>query len=140
MHCNKFQTITTPDGMTMSLCGQYVGRRNDRETLNESELSERLSAHYDLISPEKKFAIYGDEGYSGSRYIVVPHSKSFTSPLEEETNHSLSKARVAIEMEFGKVVQYLSGPKCKYLNKLKQTAPARKYVLATVFKNMHTCV
>lgn len=67
-------------------------------------MSERLSAHFDLISSEKKFAIYGDEGYSGSRHIVVPYSKPFTSPLEEETNHSLSKARVGIEMEFGKVV------------------------------------
>lgn len=36
MHCNKFQAITTPDGMTMSLCGPYVGRRNDRGMLNES--------------------------------------------------------------------------------------------------------
>ncbi|KAI8641964.1 hypothetical protein BD408DRAFT_316204, partial [Parasitella parasitica] len=46
IHCNKLQATSTTDGITTSLCGPYVKRRNYRGMLIESQISERLSAHF----------------------------------------------------------------------------------------------
>ena len=140
IHCLKYQAINTPDGITSSLFGPYGGSSNDRGMLNESQLMRRLSAHFETASPDKWFAIYGDEAYWFSKHIIPPNRKPFTSDHEKKTNESMSKVRVSIEMEFGKVSQYFAGCKWKYGNRLNQTKPALKYTLSTVFKNFHTCL
>jgi hypothetical protein len=100
----------------------------------------RLSNHFDEVSPEKDYAIYGDEAYSLSKHVIPPFNKTTMDDVEKESNVSMSKVRVAVEMEFGKTAMYFSGSKWKYGNRILQTKPALKYILAIIFKNIHTCL
>jgi hypothetical protein len=52
----------------------------------------------------------------------------------------MSKVRVAVEIEFGKTAMCFSGSKRKYSNRILQNKPALKYILAIIFKNIHTCL
>lgn len=140
MHCLKFQGVCTPDGITSSLYGPYTGSRNDRGMLTRSQLIARLSAHFESVSPDKRYMLYGDEGYSYNRYLMVPFPKSLCNEQETATNLAMSKVRVSVEMDFGKTAQYFSACKWKYGNKILQTRPGLKYLLSIVFKNFHTCL
>ncbi|KAG2190876.1 hypothetical protein INT47_004042, partial [Mucor saturninus] len=104
-HCIKFQAISTPDGITSSLSGPYVGRRNNRGMLNESQMLQRLQAHFGHISPEYEYCIYGDEAYWSTMHVIQSYRSPLRNEFEGEVNLSMSKVRVAIEMEFGKVSQ-----------------------------------
>lgn len=135
MRCNNFQAIFTPDGMISSVCGAYVGRRNDMGMLSESKTHERLKRHFETISPNKTYAIYGDEEYSLSRHLICPNRQPFNTGHEKETNESMSNVRAAIETP-----QYFGSCKWKYGNKSGKTTPARKYVIAILFENFYTCI
>lgn len=139
VHSVKFRAISTPDSLTSSVFGPYTGSNNDQGMFNSSNLMSRLNLHFEKVSP-KIFSIYGDEAYSISKHITCPFPKATMNEVEESCNKSMSKFRVAIEMEFGKIVQYFSSVKFKYLNRVFRTKPALKYFLATVFKNIHTCL
>jgi hypothetical protein len=107
---------------------------------NSSEISERLSSHFDSVSPEKVYAIYGDEAYFLGDHVIPPFSKHTATDDQLRVNRSMSKVRSAVEMEFGKTVQLFGAVKWKYNNKVGKTKPALKYILATIFKNIHTCI
>jgi hypothetical protein len=140
IHCITFQAISTPDGITSSLCEPYNGNNNCPETFNSSLMLSRLNYHFDEVSPEKDYAVYGDETYSLSKHIILPFNRVTMDEIEKETNVSMSKVRVAVEMEFGKTATCFSGSKWKHGKRILQNKPALKYILAIIFKNIHTCL
>lgn len=137
---NKFQVILTPDGIISSVFGPLTGKKNDREILNESRIMSRLQVHFENETPGKSFAIYGDEYYPINELIIPPFSKPFEAEVEEEANASMSKARIAVKLEFGKVTRLFSGCEWKYGNKPNQTRPVMMYMINILFKNFHTCL
>lgn len=138
MHCLKYQAISTPDGITSSIFGPYDGSTNDPGMLNRSNLKERLNKHFSMAGSDKRYSIYGDEAYTLSDHITRPFKKPYKHVYEKPANVSMSKVRIAVEMEFGKTVQLFSDTKWKYGNRILQTKPALKYTLASIFKNFHT--
>jgi hypothetical protein len=58
IHCIKFQSLLTPDGIIASLYGPVEGRHHDLFLLRESHLTDILN-----MSRFHDYVIYGDPGY-----------------------------------------------------------------------------
>jgi hypothetical protein len=63
----KYQAVTAPDGLKVSLAGPFGGRSHDNEMLRQSGLLKSL-ASLDYGVNEGHFFMYGDAGYVLSRY------------------------------------------------------------------------
>ncbi|KAJ8914010.1 hypothetical protein NQ315_012033, partial [Exocentrus adspersus] len=70
MHCLKYQSVCTPDGLIINLQGAYQGRRHDAAILRESRLLEQLQLH--VVFPDQEFVLYGDEGYGLMNLLIRP--------------------------------------------------------------------
>jgi hypothetical protein len=77
--------LVPPDGITSSLCEPYNGNNNGPETFNSSQMFSRLNYHFDEVSPEKDYAVYGDETYSLSKHIIPPFNGVTMDDIEKET-------------------------------------------------------
>lgn len=108
IHCVKFKTISTPDGITSSVFEPYNASNNDQGMVNSSGTLSRLISHCEKVSPDKDFVVYGDEAYSIGKHIVSAFPKENMNGVQDRCNKSMSKVRVAVEMEFGKTVQLFS--------------------------------
>ncbi|KAI8891294.1 hypothetical protein K501DRAFT_166411, partial [Backusella circina FSU 941] len=87
---------------------------------------------------ENKFTVYGDDTYSLTRHIIPPFNEVLMDEVEERTNLPMRRVRRVVETEFRKTVTSLS--RRKYGSRILETKPALKYVLVTIFKNIHTCL
>ncbi|OAD67281.1 hypothetical protein PHYBLDRAFT_63722 [Phycomyces blakesleeanus NRRL 1555(-)] len=145
IHCIKHQAIATPDGITSSLVGPFIGSTHDAKMFDDSRTLDRLILHLDQLSTEENdigYAIYGDLAYTASEHVFRPYREY---ELRRHLNgkyviKKMSKVRVQVEMEFGKMFQFFKFCKSDYAMKIRgNTKPFQVYVLCTIFKNFHTC-
>nr|CAH7716800.1 unnamed protein product [Callosobruchus chinensis] len=101
-HCLKYQSLVTPDGLTISCMGPFEGRRHDAGILRESGLYGQLEDT--TVFPEGHFVIYGDQAYGIRELILCPFPGLNLNPEHEMFNNSMSTVREAMEWIFGKVV------------------------------------
>ncbi|OAD68488.1 hypothetical protein PHYBLDRAFT_188753 [Phycomyces blakesleeanus NRRL 1555(-)] len=140
LHALKYQSIVTPDGITSSLLGPYVGSRHDQYIYTMSKTEARVEKYLDIVPDvELPFALYGDPAYMFSKCLYSSFEGVSLSDLDKKINKSMSKVRVAIEWEFGEVQKYFKYSKYKYAMKTGETSPATVYMLSAVFKNMIHC-
>jgi hypothetical protein len=70
LHGMVFQAITTPDGLTSSLFGPFIGRTNDWGMFNASEIPYRL--HRMMPASNKMLYLYSDPASHCSYSVICP--------------------------------------------------------------------
>ena len=105
-HCLKYQGIMCPDGIIAQMKGPWIGSRNDCGMLNESQLIDILSAHFN--AGDIPIVLYGDPIYSFTSHIWSGFKGARLTEGEEQFNKTLSSVRESVEWGFGKVITYFA--------------------------------
>ena len=104
VHSLKYQGMSTPDGMLQQLAGPWPGRRHDSVIYSNSGLPEWL-----LTLPRHPsnamFVLYADAGYHSKPGLMVPFTDTYDL-RKEAFNDVMTSARIAIEWEFGGILQH----------------------------------
>lgn len=98
-HCIKSQNITIAKGLIASMFGSVEGRRHDVFILRESNVVNDMERH-------PGFHLYGDQGYSMKSWLITRFSNLRRNAEERCFNRALSRARIAVEGNFGWIVCY----------------------------------
>ncbi|OAD75373.1 hypothetical protein PHYBLDRAFT_166621 [Phycomyces blakesleeanus NRRL 1555(-)] len=120
IHALKFQAVVTPDGITSSLLGPFIGSCHDHFIYTISKIENRLKKYLAPTSDSEKY------------YALYDHNKF--------CNKSMSKVHIAVEWDFGEVQKYFKYCKYKYAMKTKENNLAKIYQLSSIFKNMYHCI
>lgn len=137
-HGFKFQAVVTPDGIVSHLCGPFTGNRHDITILRESGLLENLRQQ--LRDKDGPYCLYGDAGYALCPQLLCPYKGARITREQHRFNTTMSRIRIAVEMQFGKVLQYFAFNDYKKNLKPGLQPVALYYVVATVLTNCHTCL
>ncbi|OAD69540.1 hypothetical protein PHYBLDRAFT_66235 [Phycomyces blakesleeanus NRRL 1555(-)] len=146
VHCIKYQAIGTPDGITSTLVGPFIGSAHDAKVFDDTNTLDRLILHLGQLgplTPQVNYRIYGDLEYKKCKHVFRPYKEHEIRihANGKYVNTEMAKVRVQVEIEFGKVSQYFKLCKSSYIMKFKgNTNPALVYILCTLFKNFHTCL
>jgi hypothetical protein len=139
-HVVKYQSVVLPNGLIGRLDGPFIGRRHDAAILGLSTLKQELAATFGNAGGTN-YALYGDTGYSNSKYIKVGYKNCRTlTPQQRTFNMDMSALRVSVEYGFGKVIQMFAFLDFKknqkvYLQQLKQ-----QYYVAVILVNCQVCM
>lgn len=138
----KWQSIVTPDGITVSLCGPFTGSMHVQRMLDESNILPELKELLDQRAGSGPLhAIYGDPAYTLSDVIARPFQRyELTDNVYEEVNRRMSKVRQCVEWEFGKVGSLFAFLKYRQQQKLYLNRVGHFYAVATLMKNVHCCI
>lgn len=98
IHCFKYQSVVTPDGMISHLFGPVAGSHHDMYVLRQSQLLSILTEE-----PFKDFLLYGDPGYSCTNGLASPFKGASLSEDQMWFNSSMSSVRISVEWGFGRV-------------------------------------
>jgi len=142
-HAVKFQGITTPDGLIVSLAGPFEGKLGDWLAWRQSGVENILRDIFsENVEPGRLF-LYGDHAYSLSFGIICPFKNTTVRQItqEEKTfNAKMSGYRIAIEHSFGKVVNLWSFIAFKNGLQIGLSPIGSYYAIAVLLTNLHTCL
>lgn len=136
VHCLKYQSIVTPNGMIANLYGPEVGRRHDSYMLKQSKVLEDFQQHLGA----EDYYIYGDSGYPMKRHLITPYLGSALTDEQIQFNVTMSKMRIAVEWEFGDLYEQFAFLSFKYNHKIFIQQVAKCYLVSTILKNCRTCL
>ncbi len=105
VHSIKYQGFCTPDGMLQQLSGPWPGRRHDQVMYSHSGLPEWLDT-LPRHSSGAMYCLYADCGYHTQPGLMVPFPDGEVNMLHEAFNQVMSSARIAMEWEFGGILNY----------------------------------
>lgn len=80
MHRLIYQSITTPDGLILSLYGPEVGRRHDMTLLKNSGLREIIEEF--LVIDDIQYYIDGDGAYTLQPWMQTAFDRATASPSQ----------------------------------------------------------
>lgn len=106
--------------------------------LHESRLLPNASPS--LSAGGNHFVIYGDPAYGRETHIIPPFKGTRLSEQEQAFNARMSKVRVCVEWEFGKIARYWAFVDFPKNQKLYLQRLGKMYAVAAVLSNVHTCV
>lgn len=137
-HCLKYQAVTFPDGIIGRLDGPWQGHRHDAFMLHASRVLFDIR-HRWINEDGSFFRLYGDKGYSHTKFIAAPYKGQVTR-AQRRFNERLNNLRRHVEFGFGKVLNLF--PFYDYHKKSKiLLQPVHKtYVVAAILTNCHTCL
>ena len=137
-HALKFQSVVTPDGMIVDLCGPFEGRRSDCFLLTQSEIEDRMIPKaQDHMG--RALCIYGDGVYPLSAQICKPFVGSHLSDDQEAFNRAMSVQRVHVEYGFQRITSiwaFLDFPK-NLKNGLQSVG--KQYMVGALLVNCMAC-
>jgi hypothetical protein len=132
----KFQIVVTPDGLIAHIFGPIEGRHHDVYVLAESNLLQLLAEH----SQFDGYVLFGDQGYHTSAYMASPWKGAFLTPEQLQFNNAMSPVRVAVEWQFGRIIQYWHYLDLRSAMKVFETPVARLYMAGVLLSNCDTCI
>lgn len=140
MHCLKYQSVCTPDGLIINLQGAYQGRRHDAAVLRESGLLDQLQQY--TVFPDQEFVLYGDEGYGLMNLLIRPYSRHEINqnPQRQIFNNAMRAMRITVEWGFGKIIQIFAFLDYRKNQKLLLQDVSSMYTVAVLLTNCHTCL
>ena len=127
-----------PDGIIAQMKGPWIGSRNDCGMLNESQLIDILSAHFN--DGDVPIVLYGDPIYSFTSHIWSGFKGARLTEGEEQFNKTLSLVRESVEWGFGKVITYFAWLDFAKNQKMFLQPVAKYYVIGAFLTNCHTCL
>lgn len=142
-HAIKFQGITTPDGLIVSLAGPFEGKLGDRMAWRQSGIEEILRDIFSENMEQGRLFLYGDHAYSLSFGIICPFKDTISHQITQEEkafNAKMSGYRIAIEHGFGKVVNLWSFIAFKNGLQIGLSPIGAYYAIAVLLTNLHTCL
>lgn len=130
-HVFGIQSVTAPNGMIIALGKPFRGRRHDSYALTKSRLNAKLAALTRASGEMVKG--YGDAAYPRLSNIV----KAIGS---EDERRVMNRVRTSVEWGFAKVTQKWAGVNFYAKEKIYLNRPAKKYIVAALLTNIHTCL
>jgi hypothetical protein len=130
-HVFGIQSVTAPNGMIIALGKPFRGRRHDSHALTKSRLNAKLAALTRASGVMVKG--YGDAAYPRLSNIV----KAVGS---EDERRVMNRVRTSVEWGFAKVTQKWAGVNFYAKEKIYLNRPAKKYIVAALMTNIHTCL
>ena len=106
VHAIKCQSVVTPNGVIANLSGPFEGKSHDSTMLHESGLLTDLRrvAFYN----GGPLCLYGDPAYPLGVHLQGPFTGNNLTSQMELYNKSMSEVRVAVELLFGNITNYLN--------------------------------
>ncbi|CAN0045851.1 unnamed protein product, partial [Pylaiella littoralis] len=136
-HGLAWQSVVFAHGM-MEIWGPETGRRHDSLLLSRSGLNGRLAALQEGNTTQ--YRVYGDAAYPILSHVDRGFRGEGLTDAQKAYNKELSKVRVAVEWQFGKVVQIFPFVDFAKNLKIRLQAVAKYYALAVLLTNAHTCI
>jgi len=140
-HGMKFQGIATPDGLTPSLIGPWLGKENDWRIYQQSGVPERLRR---ATGSQRILYMYGDPAYNNAFGIMAPYhhpgGQRCLNRDEQQFNKDLSALRISVEQAFGHTQRYWRYNAFSKGLSIGNQAVAAYYSVATLFANCMTCL
>ncbi|KAJ8912366.1 hypothetical protein NQ315_014733 [Exocentrus adspersus] len=140
VHCVKYQSLLCPDGIIVSLKCAYPGARHDAGIFRESGLYEELEEI--TVFPNRRYVIYGDQGYGLRELLIRPFSQNeiAINPERQHFNNTMSVLRVSVEWGFSKIITEFAFLDLKKNLMLLLQEVGTMYSVATLLTNCHTCL
>jgi len=144
LHVAKYQGITTPDGLIVSMAGPYAGRHNDNFMLNDHGTDARCAAlcgcHPGADRTLCRF-LYCDGGYGVRSHIIAPIGGGAGADAARQLlNRTMSGLRIAVEWSFGDILEQFSKLDFKRKNKTLLSPVGTEYLVATLLINCFICL
>ena len=141
IHAIKFQSVVSPNGLIVHLFGPLPGRRHDAYLLNQSGILDHFEATASFYAADgTALYLYGDAAYPLRPHLQKPFLGANLTPQQTEFNRSMSSARMAVEWEFGKVVELWAFVDFEKNLKLLKSPVGNIYFVAVLLTNCHTCI
>ena len=136
VHALKYQSMIMADGIISSLWGPFPARNHDMRMLAESKILENIE---DILQNfEDPLYIYGDMGYSTSRYIISPFQGALSNE-QRQFNLEMSRARETVKWGFKNFLQLFSFNRDKYNLKTGISPVGKYYSVSVILTNCHNC-
>jgi hypothetical protein len=129
-HVFGVQSVVTPNGMIVALGRPFRGRRHHFDALSQS----RINAKLVCLSRETGITC---KGYGDAAYPVLSHVLKASG--SEDQRRVMNRVRTSVEWGFNKVLETWAGVNFYAKEKLYLNRPAKKYIIAVLLTNMHTC-
>ncbi|DAZ98795.1 TPA: hypothetical protein N0F65_000951, partial [Lagenidium giganteum] len=84
--------------------------------------------------------IYGDPAYGRQQYLLSPLKGSRLTAQQERFNAAMSKVRICVKWEFGRLVQYWAFCDHARNQKLQLQPVGTTYKVAVLLANVWTCM
>ena len=139
IHCLKFQSLVTPDGLIAAMEGGFRGARHDAGVFSASVLKRSLEDHL-FGSNGRQMVIYGDPAYPLLPYLCAPFKGAVLTPEEQEFNRRMASVRIAVEWGFCKVLNMFAFVDYRKNLKLHLQPISLYYLVAAILTNVHTCL
>lgn len=143
LHALKFQVCSTPDGIIQHLDGPWPGRRNDHHMVNSAPysggtpvLSSWILAH-PLTVHGTHHIVYADAGYFTQPGIETPWPDGAFNAEHQCQNDMMKSARIAVEWEFGHVLEHWASLHFRPSQKLLTAGIGQVYIVAAFLTNIH---
>lgn len=140
VHCLKYQSVVTPDGLVAHLYGPTEGRRHDSGMLRESGLLQQLENHMPVPPEGGSYCVFADQAYPLRPQIMVPFRGNDLTVEQAAFNRQMSAVRISVEWGFQKILQYFPFVDFKKNMKLLLQPIGAYYICATILTNCHTCL
>lgn len=138
VHCLKFQSVVTPNGLIASLMGPFLGRRHDAGIFHESRIQEQLQQKTDVNG--NLYYLYGDAAYPLIPSIITPYKGANISPEQHNFNAVMSPMRVCVEWSFADIVRTFAFIDYHKNLKLYLQPLANLYKVAAILVNCRACL
>jgi nuclease HARBI1 len=129
-HVFGVQSVVAPNGMIVALGRPFRGRRHDSYALSQSRLNAKLAC----LSRETGITC---KGYGDAAYPVLSHVLKASG--SEDQRRVMNRVRTSVEWGFNKVLEKWAGVNFYAKEKIYLNRPAKKYIVAVLLTNMHTC-
>ena len=139
VHCLKFQTVVTPDGMIASLFGPMEGKRHDAAVLRESHLVNYIRQNIPAFHAAGHGQLYGDSAYPLCPEILTPF-KHHVTPDQQLFNTTMSGVRMSVEWGYKEICTHFAFVDFHKNMKVLLQPVGAYYRVATLLTNCLNCL
>ena len=131
-----------PDGMMYDFFDGPLGRNNDRQFMNASQLNDSMNTVCSLIwLVGNMYYAYTDKGFTTDTNIKsAHHGPAIVTPQQFRDNMMMSSVRVCIEWSFTKLKQVAPILTRKSILRLGAINVPKLLRVAQLQTNVHTCL
>ncbi|KAJ8909728.1 hypothetical protein NQ315_014379 [Exocentrus adspersus] len=101
-HCVKYESVVTPDGLTVSLMGAFEGQRHDAGIFRESGFYGQLEEKARFKNSQ--YIIFGDQAYGIRELLLCPYPGHGLNGAQQQSNATITPIRQAVEWSFSKLL------------------------------------
>lgn len=138
VHCIKFQSVTTPDGLIFNLFGPVEGRRHDMTLYHQSGMDGHLRDT--LVVDGEQYYLYADAAYVLRAWLQIAFAGDNLTDAQAAYNTAMSALRVSVEWAFKDIKQVFSYLDYSRKLKLQEGPVGLLYLVAALLWNLRSCL